>query len=194
MDMINNFLKRFMDLIISILGIIVLFPLLIVVAILIKITMPGPILFKQERVGKDEKLFLLLKFRSMKVNRQLENNHDFSKDAERLTKFGRIIRRLKIDEVPQLFNVLKGEMSLVGPRPTVKRQVDKYTDEQHRRHEVKPGMTGLAQVKGGTKMPWPERIILDIEYVENNNIFIDVYLIILTFYVTLFGRNNVKRG
>lgn len=191
-------IKRGADVIGSGLGLIVLSPLLVLIALMIKIFMPGPIFFKQERVGKSEKIFFILKFRSMKVDKVAEESHDFTKDESRMTSLGKLLRRTKIDEIPQLINVVKGDMSLVGPRPTVKEQVDQYTDYQRHRLDMRPGMTGLAQVNGNVALSWEERIEYDLKYVNNFSLLLDLRILIKTVLVVIFGeqrfKNPVKRG
>ena len=192
MKKINNFFKRLIDIIISFILIILSTPIMIMASLLIKITMPGPVFFRQERAGLNKEAFKIYKFRTMKVDREAELKTDTSKDKERLTKTGTFLRRLKIDELPQLINVLKGDMSLVGPRPTFVRHVEKYNDEEIKRLSVKPGMTGLAQINGGTSIPWPERIKYDLIYVNKNNIFIDFLIILKTFYTIIKGDKKKK--
>lgn len=192
MRQINLAIKRFVDLIGSGIGLAVVSPILFLTAIFIEIFMPGPIFFKQQRVGKKGKEFNILKFRSMKVDKEAEINHDFSKDAERRTPFGNLIRRLKIDELPQLINVFKGDMSLVGPRPTVKEQTDLYNDYQRQRLNMRPGMTGLAQVNGNISLTWDERIDYDIEYVTNFTVLLDLQILLKTVAVVIFGEDRFK--
>ncbi|MCG1008441.1 sugar transferase [Salinicoccus sp. ID82-1] len=186
-------IKRFVDIIISSFSLIILSPLLLITGIIIKVTMPGPLFFRQQRVGMHQKLFDILKFRSMKVDRSAEESFDFDKDEQRITTFGRLIRRLKIDELPQLLNVLKGDMSVVGPRPTIEQQVAEYDDHQRRRLDVKPGMTGLAQVNGNAHLTWEERIEYDIEYVDNHSLKLDVLILLKTVLIVLFGEGNFKK-
>lgn len=183
-------IKYVFDFLISFFGIIILSPLYLCVMILLEITMPGPVFFKQRRVGKDGKEFYILKFRSMKVDKEAEKTLDFSKDSERLTMFGRFIRRTKIDETAQLFNVITGKMSLIGPRPTVMQQVEKYTDFQRHRLDVRPGMTGLAQVNGNTALSWDERIIYDVQYVQNYSFWLDIKILCKTVLIVLFGEEK----
>ena len=194
MRKINLAVKRLADIICSGLGLLILSPLMIITALLIVITMPGPVFFKQQRAGKNERLFNILKFRSMKVDKKAESAHDTSKDADRLTAFGKIIRRLKIDELPQLINVLKGDMSLVGPRPTFKEQVDNYTPVQKRRLDMRPGMTGLAQVNGNIAISWEERIEYDLEYVEKFSILLDLKILCKTVLVVIFGEDKFAKS
>lgn len=191
---INLFIKRIIDLLGSGIGILILYPVLCLVIVLIKIFMPGPIFFKQERVGKQGRLFQILKFRTMKVDNEAEKNHDFSKDKERLTVLGKILRRMKVDELPQLINVFLGDMSLVGPRPTVMEQVEKYTARQRRRLEMRPGMTGLAQVNGNIALEWEERIEYDLEYVEKFSLILDIKILLKTILIVIFGEEKFKNS
>lgn len=186
-------IKNIFDFLFSLSGIVMLVPVYIMTIVLLKITMPGPIFFKQKRVGKDGREFEVLKFRTMKVDEVAEKNLDCSMDAERITSFGKILRRTKIDETPQLFNVLKGEMSLVGPRPTLKNQVENYDEFQNQRLNVKPGMTGLAQVNGNVALTWEERIIYDVSYVNNFSLLLDANIILKTVLIVIFGEEKFKR-
>ena len=193
MRRLNLAVKRTADIIFSAAGLIVLMPVLLISAILLEIFMPGPLFFKQQRVGKNGRLFNILKFRSMKVDKALEASHDFTRDAERMTPFGKLLRRTKIDELPQLWNVLVGDMSLVGPRPTVKEQTDKYNDYQRQRLNMRPGMTGLAQVNGNVSLTWDERFVYDIEYVNNFSVLLDIKILCKTVLVVIMGEEKFKR-
>ena len=193
MRRLNLAVKRTADIIFSAAGLIVLMPILLISAILLEIFMPGPLFFKQQRVGKNGSLFNILKFRSMKVDKALEASHDFTRDAERMTPFGKLLRRTKIDELPQLWNVLVGDMSLVGPRPTVKEQTDKYNDYQRQRLNMRPGMTGLAQVNGNVSLTWDERFVYDIEYVNNFSVLLDIRILCKTVLVVIMGEEKFKR-
>ena len=193
MRRLNLAVKRTADIIFSAAGLIVLMPILLISAILLEIFMPGPLFFKQQRVGKNGRLFNILKFRSMKVDKALEASHDFTRDAERMTPFGKLLRRTKIDELPQLWNVLVGDMSLVGPRPTVKEQTDKYNDYQRQRLNMRPGMTGLAQVNGNISLTWDERFVYDIEYVHTFSVLLDIKILCKTVLVVIMGEEKFKR-
>ena len=190
---LNLAIKRTADIVFGAAGLIVLLPILLISAILLEIFMPGPLFFKQQRVGKDGRLFNIIKFRSMKVDKALEAAHDFTRDAERMTPFGKLLRRTKIDELPQLWNVLVGDMSLVGPRPTVKEQTDKYNDYQRQRLNMRPGMTGLAQANGNVSLTWDERFVYDIEYVNNFSVLLDVRILCKTVLVVIMGEEKFKR-
>ena len=193
MRRLNLAIKRTADIFFSAAGLIVLMPILLISAILLEIFMPGPLFFKQQRVGKNGRLFNILKFRSMKVDKALEASHDFTRDAERMTPFGKLLRRTKIDELPQLWNVLVGDMSLVGPRPTVKEQTDKYNDYQRQRLNMRPGMTGLAQVNGNVSLTWDERFVYDTEYVNNFSVLLDIRILCKTVLVVIMGEEKFKR-
>lgn len=193
MRAIHLFFKRLIDLLGSGIGLLIISPILIVSAILLEIFMPGPLFFKQQRVGYKGRVFNILKFRTMKVDKKAEAEHDFSKDAERMTPFGNLLRRTKIDELPQLINVFIGDMSLVGPRPTVKEQTDAYNDFQRQRLNMRPGMTGLAQVNGNISISWDERIKYDVDYVNNYSLLLDIKILLKTVLVVIFGEEKFKK-
>lgn len=192
MRQVDLAIKRAVDFLGSGIGLIVVSPIFLITVILMELFMPGPVFFKQQRVGKNGTLFNILKFRSMKVDKEAEKSHDFTKDAERMTPFGNLIRRLKIDELPQLINVFKGDMSLVGPRPTIKEQTDLYNDYQRQRLKMRPGMTGLAQVNGNISLSWDERIKYDVEYVTNFSVLLDLKILFKTVGVVIFGEAKYK--
>lgn len=183
-------IKRLFDITVSVIGLFVLSPILLITMLLIKITMPGKIFFKQERVGKDKKIFYIWKFRTMKEDEKAERSHDFSKDMERMTRTGAILRRLKIDELPQLLNVLIGDMSLIGPRPTIIEQVEQYNEFQLLRLHMLPGMTGLAQVNGNIALSWEERILYDVKYIREFSILLDIAILFKTVLVVIFGERK----
>lgn len=188
----NSFLKRQMDIWGALLGLLVLSPLFLLVALLIKLDSPGPVFFRYERVGKDGMPFMPFKFRTMGMG-SIEKGlkYTVSKTDERITKVGKILRTWGIDELPQLFNVVKGEMSLVGPRPTFLYQVEKYSEFQKKRLSVKPGVVGLALIKGRNELSWEERIRYDVEYVENWSLWLDIRIMLLSFYTILIKRGGV---
>lgn len=192
MRQVDLAIKRAVDFLGSGIGLIVVSPIFLITVILMELFMPGPVFFKQQRVGKNGTLFNILKFRSMKVDKEAEKSHDFTKDADRMTPFGNLIRRLKIDELPQLINVFKGDMSLVGPRPTIKEQTDLYNDYQRQRLKMRPGMTGLAQVNGNISLSWDERIKYDVEYVTNFSVLLDLKILFKTVGVVVFGEAKYK--
>ena len=163
--MYKNYLKRVMDFILSLLAIIVLSPVLLVVAVLVRTKLGSPVMFTQERPGKDEKIFKLYKFRTMTDEK--DENGNLLPDEVRLTKFGKMLRSTSLDELPELFNILKGDMSIVGPRPLLVRYLPRYNAEQRRRHEVRPGLSGLAQVNGRNAITWEEKFKYDVEYVDH---------------------------
>ena len=171
-------IKRAFDLAVSLIGLVVLSPLLLVLAILVRINLGSPVLFRQERPGLHEKIFALYKFRSMKDAQDKDGNP--LPDELRLTRFGKILRASSLDELPELFNVLKGEMSLVGPRPLLVRYLPLYNDEQRRRHDVLPGITGWAQVHGRNAISWAEKFRLDVWYVDNWSPWLDLKILLLT--------------
>lgn len=192
---LNMFIKRFIDLFGSIVGIVLISPLLIIVAIFIKATSKGPIFFKQERLGKDGKIFNILKFRTMIVNAEEVGDGIFVKTEKdsRITKIGKFLRATSIDELPQLLNVIAGEMSLVGPRPPLPEHpylFNNYNNMQRKRFNMRPGMTGLTQVTVRNSVPWEERIKVDIEYVENFNVLID-FIILFKTIKKVFTRDSI---
>lgn len=162
----------------SLIGLIILSPVLIVVAILVRIKLGSPILFIQDRVGKDGKIFKMIKFRTM-----LNSTNKFGElleDEKRLTSFGKRLRSTSIDEIPELINVLKGNMSLVGPRPLLVEYIPLYSKQQNRRHEVRPGITGWAQINGRNSIDWESRFNLDVNYVDTHSILMDIKILLLT--------------
>ena len=184
--------KRLIDIIGSLAGLIILSPIIIITSILIYFKLGSPIFFVQNRVGKDDKIFKMIKFRSM-----LDSTNKFGEllaDEERLTPFGKKLRSTSIDELPELINVLKGDMSLVGPRPLLVEYLELYSDEQRRRHEVKPGITGLAQINGRNTLKWSERFKLDVEYVDNINLLTDLNIILRTVFKVLKRDGITQEG
>lgn len=160
-----NWIKRIIDIVLSFIAIVLLCPILICIAIFIKAKLGSPIIFSQERPGKDEIIFHMYKFRTMTDERNI--NGELLPDEDRLTSFGRKLRSTSLDELPELFNILKGDMSIVGPRPLLVKYLPLYNDEQRQRHLVRPGITGLAQVNGRNAISWEEKFKLDCEYVKN---------------------------
>ncbi len=183
--------KRAIDIVISSLGLIILAPLFLVVAILIKRDSPGPVFFRQIRIGRDEKPFLICKFRTMVENAPRLGPELTQKDDPRITRVGRILRRTSIDELPQLINVLKGEMSLIGPRPEIPSIVRNYTPKQKKVLKVKPGMTGLSQVNGRDTLSLSKKLRIDLEYVKKQSILLDVYILFKTLSV-IFSSKGVN--
>lgn len=186
-------IKRIIDVLVSFILLMLLSPVLIITALLIMFTMPGPVFFMQNRIGYKGQPYAIFKFRSMKVDREAESKFEFDKDHARLTAFGKLIRRLKIDELPQLLNVLKGDMSLVGPRPTIEQHTKSYSDHQKQRLNMKPGMTGLAQVNGNASLTWNERIEYDIKYIKNFSLFLDLSILLKTFLIIFMGEEKFKK-
>ena len=176
--MIYKYVKRILDIISSLLAIIILSPLLAVASVLVKTKLGSPVLFKQERPGKDEKIFTLMKFRTMTDER--DENGELLPDEVRLTKFGKFLRSTSIDELPELFNILKGDMSVIGPRPLLVKYLPRYNEHQHRRHEVKPGLSGWAQVNGRNAISWEEKFDFDVEYVDNYSLLMDIKVLFMT--------------
>ncbi len=170
-------------------GLIILSPVLLVVALMVLATMGRPIIFTQKRPGLDQKPFQIIKFRSMKNT--VDGDGKPLSDAQRLTKFGNLMRSLSLDELPQLINILKGDMSIVGPRPLLYDFFPYYSTQEMRRHEVKPGITGLAQVNGRNNLNWDERLQMDIEYIDNWSIWLDIKIILKTILVVI-KRDGVK--
>jgi sugar transferase EpsL len=176
-------MKRLLDLLISILILLLLLPLILVIAILVRFKLGSPILFKQERPGLRGKPFYVYKFRSMTGAR--DSTGGLLSDDKRLTPFGKIMRKFSLDEFPQLFNVIKGDLSLVGPRPLLMEYLPLYTEEQAKRHDVRPGITGWAQVNGRNSISWEDKFKLDVWYVENQGLVLDLKIILLTFFKVL---------
>lgn len=172
------FLKRFMDCFLSVAAIIILSPVFLIVAILVRIKLGSPILFTQERPGKDEKIFKIYKFRTMTDKRDAEGK--LLPDAERLTTFGKILRSTSLDELPELFNIAKGDMALVGPRPLLTQYLPYYREAERERHAIRPGLTGLAQIRGRNYLMWDERIGLDVQYAQHITFIGDVKIILET--------------
>ena len=196
MRAIQLFIKRAFDITASLILIILLtvIPVLIVVPILIKLTSKGPAVFKQDRVGKGGKVFKIYKFRTMLIPEQSTNPDGTMKTPkERITKIGRFLRKTSLDELMQLFNVLSGHMSLIGPRPTLPAQVEKYTDYHKQRHNMRPGVTGLAQVNGRNDINWDQKIEYDIEYINNYSLWLDIKILFKTVAVVLGAKGIAFR-
>lgn len=189
--MYRKFFKRFLDIIISLIFILCFWWLYIVIAILVRIKLGSPVLFKQDRPGLNEKIFKMYKFRTMTDEKDKDGN--LLLDAERLTKFGKFLRSTSLDEIPELWNVLKGEMSLVGPRPLLVSYLTKYNEYEKRRHEVRPGITGWAQINGRNNTTWEERFKNDIYYVENISFKLDLKIIIKTILKVL-KRSDINQS
>ena len=176
-------MKNILDFIISLLGIILLSPFLVILGLIILFAFGSPVFFKQHRPGLNAKLFYFYKFRTM--TEQRDEKGDLWPDEERLTTFGKILRKTSLDELPSLWNVLKGEMSLVGPRPLLMEYLPLYSVEQMRRHEVKPGITGWAQINGRNAISWEEKFKLDVWYVDNQSFWLDLKILFITIFKVL---------
>ena len=190
--MYKKYVKRLLDIAISLCSLLILSPVIMIVAILVRIKLGSPVIFKQDRPGKDGKIFKLYKFRSMSDKK--DKNGKLLPDKDRLTKFGRILRSTSLDELPELVNILKGEMSLIGPRPLAVAYLPYYNEEEKHRHDVRPGLTGLAQINGRNALNWEERFSYDIEYVNNITFINDLKIIFKTFYKVIKKDGVVTRG
>lgn len=187
--MYKNGIKRGLDLLLSFCAIVVLSPVLLVLAVLVRVKLGSPVLFRQERPGKNEKIFTLCKFRTMTDERGADG--ELLPDAVRLTKFGKFLRATSLDELPELFNILKGDMSLIGPRPLLVSYLPYYTEREKKRHSVRPGLTGFAQVSGRNFLDWDKRLQKDVEYVENLSFKMDVKVLLLTIKTVLGHSEEV---
>lgn len=176
--MIYKYIKRILDIISSLLAIIILSPFLGVLTVIGAFEMKGNPFFTQERPGKDEKIFKLVKFRTMTNAKDKDGN--LLSDADRLTKYGKFLRNTSFDELPELFNILKGDMSVIGPRPLLVQYLPRYNAHQHRRHEVRPGLSGWAQVNGRNAISWEDKFNYDVEYVDNYSIVMDIKILFMT--------------
>ena len=177
--MYKLFFKRIIDIFLSVIFILLFWWLYIIIVILVRRKLGGPVIFRQKRPGLNEKIFTMYKFRTMSDEKDKEGN--LLSDKDRLTKFGKFLRSTSLDEIPELWNVIKGEMSLVGPRPLLVSYLAKYNEYEKRRHEVRPGITGFAQVNGRNNTTWEDRFKNDIYYVENISFLLDIKIIIKTF-------------
>lgn len=182
--MYAKYFKRIIDFCLSLIGLIVLSPVLLILTILGAIFMKGNPFFTQERPGKDEKIFKLIKFRTMDNRKDIDGN--LLPDAVRLNKYGRFLRSTSLDELPELINILKGEMAIVGPRPLLVRYLPYYSDNERRRHNVRPGLTGWAQVNGRNFITWEETFELDLYYVEKISLLLDIKVVLFTIKKVLF--------
>ena len=176
--MYAKYVKRMLDFLIALVGLAVASPILLIVAVLVRTKLGSPVLFAQERPGKDEKIFKLYKFRSMSDARDEQGN--LLPDKDRLTPFGKMLRATSLDELPELFNILKGDMSLIGPRPLLVSYLPWYTEREQLRHTVRPGLTGLAQVSGRNSLVWDKRLEKDVEYVEHLSFMMDLKILFMT--------------
>lgn len=182
--MYAKYIKRILDFTLSLIALIVLSPVLLVVAILVRVKLGSPVIFKQKRPGKDEKIFTLYKFRTMTDER--DENGRLLPDEDRLTKFGKFLRSTSLDELPELVNIIKGDMAIVGPRPLLVEYLEFYNEEEKHRHDVRPGLTGLAQVSGRNNLDWDNRLKLDVVYVRKITIFMDIKIFFKTIKKVIF--------
>ena len=189
--MYKFFLKRIFDFLLSLTAILLLSPLLLILIIAGMVKMGGNPFFTQERPGKDGKIFKLVKFKSM--NNKRDENGELLPDEVRLTNYGRFIRNTSLDELPELINILKGDMAIVGPRPLLVRYLTRYNATQARRHEVRPGLTGLAQVNGRNAISWEKKFKYDVEYVDNVSLFLDIKIMLKT-VLKVVARDGISSG
>ncbi|MDD3206315.1 MAG: sugar transferase [Lachnospiraceae bacterium] len=185
--MYRKFIKRSFDILLSGAGLLILSPAYLLLAILVRVKLGSPILFRQERPGLHEKIFTLKKFRTMTDKKDAEGN--LLPDCERLTSFGKFLRATSLDELPELWNIFVGDMSLIGPRPLLVSYLPYYTERERLRHSVRPGLTGLAQVSGRNYLAWDNRLAKDVEYVEHITFLNDLKILFLTVYVTIKPEN-----
>ena len=185
----EKYIKRLLDFTLSFLALIILSPVLLVTALLVRIKLGSPIIFHQERPGKSEKIFRLYKFRSM--TDECDENGDLLPDDQRLTRFGQILRSTSLDELPELWNILRGDMSIVGPRPLLVKYLPLYNEEQRHRHDVRPGLTGWAQANGRNAISWEEKFKLDVWYVQHISFWVDVKVIFMT-VKKVFCRDGIS--
>lgn len=187
----KRFIKRPMDFLLSLIAITGLSPILLIVAILVRVNLGSPILFKQKRPGLNERIFVMYKFRTMTDEK--DENGELLPDSMRLTRFGKLLRSTSLDELPELINIIKGDMSIIGPRPLLVQYLPLYNRHQKRRHEVRPGLSGLAQISGRNGISWEEKFDLDVEYVNNISFSIDFKILFLTFR-KIFIREGINHS
>ena len=190
--MYAKYIKRILDFLLSLIALIILSPILLIVAILVKIKLGSPVIFKQKRPGKNEKIFTLYKFRTMTDKK--DENGNLLPDSERLTKFGKILRSTSLDELPELINILKGDMAIVGPRPLLVEYLPLYNETQKQRHNVRPGLTGLAQINGRNTSSWEKKFEEDVEYVKKITFIKDVKIILKTIIKVLRKEGISQEG
>jgi lipopolysaccharide/colanic/teichoic acid biosynthesis glycosyltransferase len=188
----NGTLKRSIDLVVSTLALVALVPALAIVAIGVRIELGSPVLFRQRRPGLKGQVFEMIKFRTMRDLRNHEGG--VLPDCDRLTRFGRFLRATSLDELPELWNVLRGDMSLVGPRPLLMQYLERYSPEQKRRHDVRPGITGLAQVNGRNALTWERKFQLDVEYVDRLSLWLDLQILALTVWLVVARKDINQPG
>lgn len=190
--MYDRVIKRIIDLVLSGIALLVLSPVYLILAILVRIKLGSPVLFSQERPGKNEKVFRMYKFRSMTDARDADGN--LLPDEERMTHFGAALRATSLDELPELWNIFKGDMSIVGPRPLLVRYLPRYNERQRRRHDVRPGLTGWAQVNGRNAISWEQKFEYDVEYVEKESFLFDVKILFMTVGKVLHRSGITSEG
>lgn len=188
----EKYFKRLLDVICSLLAIIFFWWLYIVIAVLVRIKLGSPVLFAQDRPGKDEKIFKLYKFRTMTDER--DEDGELLPDSVRLTAFGKFLRSTSLDELPEVFNILKGNMSIIGPRPLLVKYLSYYSEEQHRRHEVRPGLSGYAQVHGRNAVNWDEKFAMDLQYIKHITFWGDVKIIFQTIVKAFIKQEGISSG
>ncbi len=188
----EKYIKRTIDVVLSSVAIVVLSPIMLLLALLVKIKLGSPVIFKQKRPGKDEKIFTLYKFRTMTNWKDERGN--LLPDEQRLTKFGKKLRATSLDELPELFNILKGDLSIVGPRPLLVEYLPYYTEKERARHSVRPGLSGLAQVSGRNFLTWDARLAKDVEYVRNISFLLDVKIVFMTIFQVLKQKDVAENS
>lgn len=188
--MYRHYIKRLLDIVLSLIALIVLSPLLLILTILVRIKLGSPVIFKQQRPGLNEKIFTMYKFRSMTDER--DENGELLPDEIRLTKFGKVLRSTSMDELPELVNILKGDMSIVGPRPLLVEYLELYDEEQRKRHDVRPGLTDLSALRGRNNVPWEDQFKHDLEYINNLSFLLDAKIVLLT-VVKVIKREGVAQ-
>lgn len=189
--MYKKYMKRLLDIILSGMALVILSPVLLIVAVLVRTKLGSPVIFHQERPGKDEKIFTLCKFRTMTDGK--DENGNLLPDEVRLTRFGKLLRSTSLDELPELWNILKGDMSIVGPRPLLVRYLPYYTEEERKRHSVRPGLTGYAQINGRNALNWEDRFAYDLAYVEKCSLALDIKILFET-VGKVFKRSGTLSG
>jgi len=185
--MYQKYLKRLLDFVLSLLSIIILLPVMLIVALLVKINLGSPVIFTQQRPGLYGKIFTLYKFRSMKND--VGHNGELLPNEQRLTKFGKVLRSTSLDELPELINILKGDMSIIGPRPLLPEYLERYNDEQKKRHNVRPGLSSISAVTGRASLSWDDNFINDVWYVEHISFLLDCKIIIKTVLIVMKRKN-----
>lgn len=190
--MYKKYIKRLLDIVFSLLAIIIGLPIFCIVGLFVLLFLGRPVIFKQKRPGKNEVIFTLYKFRSM--SNKKDKNGNLLPDEQRLNKFGKFLRKTSLDEIPEFFNILKGDMSFIGPRPLTISYLKYYTKEEHHRHDVLPGLTGWAQVNGRNNLNWDDRFKCDLEYIKKMSFFFDLKIVFLTIKKVFTSKDIVVRG